>query len=203
LDAIEPLNIQDNKRDCPQEFVFRAVANRLLQSLARFMPGAFTFRVWAHRKRGVKIGNRVHIASDVMIETAYPQWVSIGNNVQIGVRCLILAHIHSLPPQKSETRDHVSVRIEDDCYIGPASVILPHVRIGRGAVVAAGSVVTRSVPAMTMVRGNPAVPIARCRVPLTWDTPVKVFYLNLKPMKENRVKDKGSGSSVDDSDPHA
>lgn len=167
----------------PQESFWPAVKNRVFQSLARSLPGGFTFRVWAHRQRGVRIGERVHIAADVTIETAFPQWVSIGNNVQIGVRCLILAHIHTLPPPEGEIKDYISVRIENDVYIGPAAIILPHVRIGRGAVVTAGSVVTRSVPPMTMVQGNPAKPVARCGVPLVWDTPIKEFYAKLRPLE--------------------
>ena len=165
---------------------FAGFKNRLLQSLARSMPGAFTFRVWAHRHRGVSIGNGVHIGPDVMIETAYPQWVSIGHNVQLGTRCLILAHVHTLPPRKTELETYVSVRIENDAYVGAASVILPNVHIGRGAVITGGSVVTRSVPAMVMVQGNPAEPVARCGVPLTWDTPLKIFYAKLKPLDRNK-----------------
>jgi acetyltransferase-like isoleucine patch superfamily enzyme len=117
-----------------------------------------------------------------MIETAHPEWVSIGNNVQIGERCLILAHIHSLPPRKSELDQYVSVKIEDDVYVGAASVILPYVKIRRGAVVTAGSIVTQSIPPMTMVQGNPARPVARCGMPLVWDTPIKKFYASLKPI---------------------
>ena len=186
---------ESDERVLPEEHFIAGFVKRVLQSLARTMPGGFTFRVWAHRKRGVKIGHGVHIAFDVTIETAYPQWVSIGNNVQLGVRCLILAHIHSLPPRISELKEFVSVRIEDDAYIGPATVILPHVRIGRGAVVAAGSVVTRSVPAMTMVQGNPAQPVARCGIPLTWDTPIKKFYSSLRPLVVKASQSSSSQSS--------
>jgi acetyltransferase-like isoleucine patch superfamily enzyme len=181
---VEP-SLPESKSDLcqlPKEPIHTAVINRVLQSLARSLPGAFTWRVRAHRMRGVKLGNNVHIASDVTIETAYPQWVSIGDNVQLGVRCLILAHIHSLPPKRGDFRDFVSVCIEDEVYVGPAAVILPNVRIGRGAVIAAGSVVTHSVPPMTMVQGNPAKAVARCGIPLTWNTPIKQFYANLKPI---------------------
>jgi acetyltransferase-like isoleucine patch superfamily enzyme len=172
-------------RELPDESFCSAVGKRLLQSLARSLPGAFTTRVWAHRMRGVRIGKGVHIASDVTIETAYPQWVSIGDNVQIGVRALILAHIHSLPPRRKDLKDFVSVRIEDDVYIGAAAIILPHITIGRGAVVTAGSVVTKSVAPMTMVQGNPAKAVARCGIPLTWATPIKTFYLNLTALSDN------------------
>jgi serine acetyltransferase len=171
------------QRLMPGEGIIAGVKNRLLQALARSMPGAFTFRVWAHRMRGVAIGSGVHVAPDVLIETAYPQWVSIGNKVQLGTRCMILAHMHSLPPRTDSLKNYFSVQIEDDVYIGPGAIILPNVRIGHGAVVTAGSVVSRSVAPMTMVQGNPAQPVARCSVPLTWDTPLKTFYLNLKPLE--------------------
>jgi acetyltransferase-like isoleucine patch superfamily enzyme len=49
-------------------------------------------------------------------------------------------------------------------------------------VVTAGSVVTSSVPAMTLVQGNPAVAIAKCGVPLQQDTPFKEFSRRLKPV---------------------
>jgi serine acetyltransferase len=181
IDPLEGGETERHIREMPSETLIAGIKNRVLQALARWMPGAFTARVWAHRMRGVTLGTRVHIAPDVMIETAYPQWVSIGNNVQLGTRCMILAHMHSLPP-KGSPRNYVSVRIEDDAYIGPGAIILPNVRIGQGAVVTAGTVVTRSVPAMTMVQGNPAKPVARCGVALTWDIPLKTFYLNLKPL---------------------
>jgi acetyltransferase-like isoleucine patch superfamily enzyme len=176
-----------SRREMPREAFLTGFKNRILQSLARSMPGAFTFRVWAHRHRGVSIGTGVHIGPDVMIDTAFPQWVAIGNNVQLGTRCLILAHVHTLPPRKSEHATYISVRIEDDVYVGAGAIILPNVSIGRGAVVTAGSVVTRSIPAMVMVQGNPAEPVARCGVPLTWDMPLKTFYAKLKPLDRNRT----------------
>ena len=47
-------------------------------------------------------------------------------------------------------------QIEDKAWIGINSTILPGVRIGYGAIVGAGSVVTKDVPPMTVVAGNPA-----------------------------------------------
>lgn len=191
--------LDEDPREIPAESLLSGIKNRLLQALARSAPGGFTLRVWAHRLRGVRIGLRVHIGPDVLIDSAYPQWVSIGNNVQLGTRCLILAHVHTLPPRRSELDTYVSVKIEDDAYIGAAAVVLPNVRIGRGAVVAAGSVVTRSVPPMVMVQGNPARPIARCGIPLTWDTPLKTFYLKLSSLK--RQQESAVGTVAVASDP--
>jgi len=47
----------------------------------------------------------------------------------------------------------------------------------------AGSVVTRSIPPLTMVQGNPAKPVARCGSALLWDTPIKEFYSKLRPLE--------------------
>jgi acetyltransferase-like isoleucine patch superfamily enzyme len=152
---------------------------RLLQLIALHGPGAEGARVWLHRKRGVKIGEGCFIGTAVMIETAFPHLVEIGDGVDIGMRTTIVAH------QQGElaNEDEPSVRIEDNVFIGPGSILLPHVTIGEGAVVTAGSVVTTSVPPLTMVRGNPAVPVARCGVPLGRTTPLRQFYTRLRPLR--------------------
>jgi len=115
---------------------------------------------------------------NVLIETAHPQLVSIGRGVDIGARTTIIAH------QQGEAVDsEPTVRIGDDVFIGPSVTLLPHVTIGDGAVVVAGSIVTKSVPPLTMVQGNPAGPVARCRVPLGRRTPMREFYKGLTPLK--------------------
>ena len=151
---------------------------RVLALLALHGPGAEGTRVKLHRMRGVKVGEGCFIGTAVMIETAYPHLFEIGNGVDIGMRTTIVAH------QQGERADEgkPSVRIEDDVFIGPGSIILPHVTVGHGAVVTAGSVVTVSVPPLTMVQGNPAVPVARCGVPLGRKTELRRFYSRLRPL---------------------
>jgi acetyltransferase-like isoleucine patch superfamily enzyme len=154
---------------------------RLLQLLALYGPGAETLRVRLHRLRGTAVGEGVFIGTDVMIETSHPEMVAIGNRVDIGARTTIIAH-----QQGEDDRESLSVRIGDDVFIGPGCLILPHVTIGAGAVVSAGSVVTRSVPPLTMVRGNPAEPVARCGLPLGRSTPLREFYRRLEPIRRGR-----------------
>jgi serine acetyltransferase len=67
------------------------------------------------------------------------------------------------------------VVIEEDAVRGPGVIVLPNVTIAGGAIVTAGSVVTKSVPPKTMVQGNPARPIAIVEVPLRLDVSVKEF----------------------------
>jgi acetyltransferase-like isoleucine patch superfamily enzyme len=162
------------------------VKNRALQLAALYSPGGDTIRPMLHRRRGVKIGRRTWVGFDTLIEPSYPHRVEIGDRVAIGIRVLILAHFAHLGRNREsasgELDDRVSVRIEDDVFIGPGAIIMPNVTIGHGAVVTSGSVVTRSVAPLTMVQGNPAQPIARCGVPLGLDTPVKEFYRRLTPI---------------------
>ncbi len=154
--------------------------NRLLQLIAFHAPGATTVRPWLHRLRGVEVGSGAFIGGDTIIETAFPRLVSIGEDVEIGMRCTIVGHFRGGAEERG--RSWSSVRIEDRAFIGPGAIILPNVTVGHGAVVTAGSVVSRSVPPMTMVQGNPATPVARCGVPLANKTPVKEFYRALKPL---------------------
>jgi len=154
------------------ENFFRGFTNRTFQLLARIGPGAESLRVWLQRARGVHIGKDVWIGYDAILETSSPHLITICDNVSIGMRVTIIAHF----------RETEGVRIERNAFIGPGVIILPNVVIGEGAVVTAGSVVSKSIPPMTVVQGNPAVPIARCGVPLTKELSVKQFSRRLTPL---------------------
>jgi acetyltransferase-like isoleucine patch superfamily enzyme len=159
--------------------------NRLLQGVARYAPGGESLRVRLHRLRGVSIGEGTFIGTDALIETSYPYLVVIGNDVAIGIRTIIIAHFRGPVP-----RDRPTVRIEDEVFVGPGVIVLPNVTIGYGAVVTAGSVVTRSVPPLTMVQGNPAKPVGRCGVPLGMKTPLSEFYRRLRPLVDDDTRAK-------------
>jgi acetyltransferase-like isoleucine patch superfamily enzyme len=112
--------------------------------------------------------------------------VSIGDNVTIGVRVVIIAHVRDSTFQ-SRVLDRPTVRLEDDVYLGPGVIVLPNVTIGRGSVVSAGSVVTGSVPPHTLVQGNPAKPVARCGVSLGGGVPYEQFLRQLTPIKDTQL----------------
>lgn len=63
---------------------------------------------------------------------------------------------HQLDPANRRSLDTASIRVDSNAWIGARSVILPGVTVGRNAVVAAGAVVTKSVPNNTVVAGVPA-----------------------------------------------
>lgn len=157
-----------------EERFLSGLKNRIFQLLARSAPGATTWRVRLHRWRGVHIGEKVWIGYDAIIETGYPELVTIRDRATIGARVLIMAH----------NREQQGVVIEEDVTLGPGVIVLPNVRIGHGAIVTAGSVVTRSVPPKTMVQGNPARPIATVEVPLRLDISMKEFTKGLRPIRQ-------------------
>jgi acetyltransferase-like isoleucine patch superfamily enzyme len=156
----------------PKERPFRGTWNRLLQLLARAAPGEESLRPMLHRARGVKIGKGVRIGYDVVLETARPDLISIGDGVSIGMRVTIIAHF-------KETR---GVKIGREVFVGPGAIILPNVIIGDGAVIKAGTVVSQSIPPFTVVQGNPAVPVAKCEMPLRQNITLKAFSRGIKPL---------------------
>ena len=174
---------------------FIGFRNRLLQSLSRTLPGAGSLRVALHRRRGVQIGSRVFIGVDVIIDTSLPHKVRIGDDVTVGMRCTLIGHFGNMGDEHIFSRKP-SLVIEDRCFIGPSVTILPNVTVGEGSVVMAGSVVTKSVRAGTMVQGNPATPVAKCGIPLLRSTPMWEFYRHLRPLSKGR----GARSRSIDSD---
>ena len=108
-------------------------------------------------KRGLKVGKNVYIFQDVEIDSGYPFLIEIGDNCRIGKNVLILAHDATAFPGLGMTR-LAPVKILEGSFIGQRSIILPGVTIGPRAMVAAGSVVNRSVPEGRAVAGNPARP---------------------------------------------
>ena len=84
--------------------------------------------------------------------------VRVGDNVMFGPHVTITATGHPVHPdlRREGPQFSASVTIEDDVWIGGQVTILPGVTIGRGSVIAAGAVVTASVPSMVVAGGVPA-----------------------------------------------
>ena len=84
--------------------------------------------------------------------------ISIGDRVSIGHEVLILTSTHDVAGGEGRAGDVAiaPVVIEDGAWLGARCVLLPGVRIGKGAVVAAGAIVAESVTAHTLVGGVPA-----------------------------------------------
>ena len=108
------------------------------------------------RHLGVKIGKSCLIATRNW--PSEPYLITIGNNVQLTHSVSIYTHGGGQAIRQAHPDFDIfgKVVIEDWAYIGAFSQIMPGVTIGEGALVAAGSVVSKSVAPHTVVGGNPA-----------------------------------------------
>ena len=107
---------------------------------------------------GLKIGNNSSIGPYSYIGCS--GYIEIGNNVMMSPRVSIYSENHLFDnPELTIKEQGVKrefVKIEDDCWIAANTVILAGVTIGRGSVIAAGSVVNKDVPPYSIVGGVPA-----------------------------------------------
>ena len=105
---------------------------------------------------GLAVGEHCTIGNDAFFDAR--EGITIGACVNIAAEVRIYTREHDIDdPYFAETGGPVV--IEDYAYIGTRVTILPGVRVGRGAVVASGAVVTKDVPEYMLVGGVPAKPI--------------------------------------------
>ena len=89
--------------------------------------------------------------------------IRIGNGALIGHNVVLATINHDEDPKRRASMTFKPIVIEDDVWIGAQSTILQGVTIGYGSIVAAGAVVTKDVPPMTVVGGVPAKVIKKIK----------------------------------------
>ena len=82
--------------------------------------------------------------------------IEIGDGVLIGHNAVLATINHDLDPTMNRKNHYAPIKIGAHAWIGSNTVILPGVTIGEWSVAAAGAVVTKDVPPMTVVGGVPA-----------------------------------------------
>jgi len=141
--------------------IIRGLVNRFLHFFARHCYPS-NVRVVLHRMRGVKIGKNVLIGLDVLIDDDGPERVTIEDDAVVTACCILLTHQRDLTKyHRGGSIDALPFReepilIKRGARIGVGSIILPGVTVGIGAVVGAGSVVTKDVPDYCVAVGVPA-----------------------------------------------
>ncbi|MED4402814.1 acyltransferase [Metabacillus fastidiosus] len=129
---------------------WKVVKNFIIIQLARYTP-FLAVKNWLYRTfLRMKIGEQTSFALMVMLDVMYPEKISVGKNTVIGYNTTILAHEYLIKEYRLG-----EVRIGNEVMIGANTTILPGIEIGDGAIVSAGTLVHKDVPAGTFVGGNP------------------------------------------------
>ena len=111
-------------------------------------------------------GGNIIIGNDVAFNMGVNLNSAGGGTIDIGADCLIgpgvlmrtADHIFSDPNNQIRKQGHdpKNIIIEDDCWLGANVIVLGGVRIGKGSVIGAGSIVTKNIPSMSVAVGVPA-----------------------------------------------
>jgi acetyltransferase-like isoleucine patch superfamily enzyme len=162
-------------RALPERLAARS--KRIVLRLAKHLVFSNRFRMWVYRSvlgmqmgeqcivwAGNKfndislfsMGNNVIVGPDNVF--LIRGGIEIGNNVNLSGFSFFISQSHDVNDPDGHTT-LAKIKIKDDAWVATHSMIMPGVTIGKGAVVAAGSVVVKDVPDYTVVAGNPARPI--------------------------------------------
>lgn len=129
---------------------FKVMKNFIIIQLARYMP-FLSVKNWLYRTfLRMKVGEKASFALMVMPDTMFPEKITVGDNSIIGYNTTILAHEYLIEEYRIG-----EVKIGSHVLIGANTTILPGIKIGDHAVVSAGSLVHKDVPAGSFVGGNP------------------------------------------------
>jgi acetyltransferase-like isoleucine patch superfamily enzyme len=112
----------------------------------------------------IEIGDDSHMQARCQL-SAYKGSVRIGNGVQVAPGCAFYPYDHGtaaeLPMRQQPIRSTGDIVVGDDAWLGFGVVLLDGARVGPGAVVGAGSVVTGEIPGMAIAVGAPARVVGR------------------------------------------
>ena len=119
-------------------------------------------RPWVLRKIGCTVGKNVFIGDSVKVDAGHADMIIIDDYAHITGGCRLLCHQRDL--QNYRVGDNAAscgykygkIHIGRGCMIGMETMIMPGVTIGEGAIVGAGSLVTKDIPAWTIATGRPA-----------------------------------------------
>lgn len=149
-DRIYELNRLHPRETATRDILLRSIIGHMGREVTILSP--FFCDYGSH----ISIGDCTYINFNLTVLDEAP--VTIGSHVFIGPGCSLLTAVHPLDAQERNKgiEKALPITIGDNVWLGGNVTVLPGVSIGEGAVVGAGSVVTRDVPPRTVVAGNPA-----------------------------------------------
>lgn len=131
--------------------LFTSISRFLSIRLGIISPEELT--VQACLEKGMKVGNNCHGLAACTIDYAHCWLIEIGENVTFAPQVYLLAHDASTKRHLDYTKI-AKIKIGNNVFVGARALIMPGVTIGENAIIAAGSIVTKSVPPGTVVGGE-------------------------------------------------
>ncbi len=141
----------NNSYHTPEEIreIMERLTGKAIDSTFRLFPPFYT-----------DFGKNISIGKDVFINSGChfqdQGGITVGDGTLIGHNVVLATINHDLDPAKNRINHYAPIHIGEHVWIGSNATVLPGVTIGDWAVVAAGAVVARDVPGMTVVGGVPA-----------------------------------------------
>ncbi|MDB5085680.1 MAG: acetyltransferase [Bacilli bacterium] len=126
--------------------VFRNTAVILV---ARYLP-FIQLKLLLYRLLGMRIGNFTSFAFEVTPDLLFPELIQIGEDCVIGYHTTLLCHEYLVREYRIG-----KIEIGNQVMIGSSSIVLPGISIGDRAIISAGSLVNRDIPADCFAGGNP------------------------------------------------
>lgn len=168
------VNLKMKMKKAIGKVLYDSIAIRLPYSESKLNFGSKKIRIFCAKLIGVQCGSNINIekgarfSSDLIIgnnsgvgvNSLIGNQVNIGNDVMMGPECFIYTSNHrfdnlAIPMIQQGMSKIVPVVIKDDVWIGARVTILPGVKVGKGSIIAAGSVITKDVPEYAIVGGTP------------------------------------------------
>lgn len=121
------------------------------------------------RWAGVNVAKGVQIGHDVYFDANHPKLITLEEDTWIAARCLLLCHRRNMKkyfrgePYNDLPYIHGEIVVKKGACVSMGAMVMPGVTIGEGAVVGAYSLVTKDVPAWTVVAGCPAKVVAEIK----------------------------------------
>ncbi|MDE7193902.1 MAG: sugar O-acetyltransferase [Oscillospiraceae bacterium] len=141
----------NNKYHTPEEIreIMSELTGKKIDDTFRMFPPFYT-----DFGKNITIGKNVFINSGCHFQDQ--GGIEIGNGCLIGHNVVLATINHDLYPENDRINHYAPIRLGKSVWVGSNSTILPGVTVGDWAVIAAGAVVTRDVPPLTIVGGVPA-----------------------------------------------
>ena len=143
---------------CRNTFLLKHFMN--FSFLAPFNPRII--RPWVLRKIGCHVGKDVFIGSDIWVDSGHADLIFIDDHAHVTGRTVLLCHKRDLSDYyvgddyAKKPYKTAPIHLCRGCSTGTGTIIMPGVTIGEGAIVGAGSLVTKDIPAWTVAVGRPA-----------------------------------------------